>query len=432
MLEGGFFLAQEANPFYLNLLKKGEKSYLAGDYVGAISELEIAAFGLLREKRPLAKAYVYMSLSYHHLKNREQSEKYLKDAKNLIGEEQLRNLEIHESAWTEFESLLNSLRPEVDREKLEIEEDVIEQELISRLENDIRENPRNVSLYYQLYDAYRVLNNRVFARRTLENLVKNNPSEISGYYLLAKLDYGEGDYREAEKIFEKVLDLSKRVQIEESLSVQVRAYLILSSYLRGKKNKAKERAFAWISDFTEEKIHALPIDIEDKQKLERIINIYKAEAEAEREKVRIKRLEEEIEKEPQNVSLYYELYELYRNKREYSRAKETLRNLVKNNPNEITGLFLLAKIEYGQRRYKEALERFRRMTLISDESHIEREWVLKSMIYVCLCLRHMSQEKSLRSYLDSLYNGSSEAEIMRLVREEGLEQEWEDIRKYVF
>lgn len=425
----GASLGQEADPFYLNLLSQGERSLLEGNYRKAIDELEIAVFGLNKETRLEAKAYVYMSLSYHYLKNREQSEKYLKDAKNLIGEEELRSLEIHESTRTELESLLNSLKPEIDREKLQIEEDVNVQELIKMLENEIKDNPRNVSLHYQLYDAYRSNNNRAYARRTLENLVKNNPAEINGYYLLGKFEYEEGDYKEADKIFEKVLELSKRVQLEESLSAQIKAYLILSSHLRGKRNKAKERVFSWISDFQEEKISALPLDIEDKENLERIINVYKAEAEAEREKIRIKRLEKEIKDEPQNVSLYYELHELYSKRRQSKDAKEILEDLLKNNSNEVAGVFLLGKTEYRLKRYREALERFRRMVVVSDESYAERELFLKSMIYVCLCLRHLEQEESLRSYLDSLYSYAQEEEIMQLVEEEGLEQEWERIRQ---
>jgi tetratricopeptide (TPR) repeat protein len=428
-IDGGLSYGQEADPFYLKLLERGEESYLAGDYREAVSELEIAAFGLLKTKRPLAKSYIYMSLCCYHLKDREKSEKYLRDARDLIGEDELGGLEIHESAQAEFESLLNSLRPEVERERLQIEEDVNEQQLIRRLEDEIKENPREVSLYYQLYDAYRAINNRVLAKRTLEDLVKNNPSEVEGHYLLGKMEYEERDYKKAEKIFEKVLDLFERVQLEEGLAVQVKAYLVLSSHLRGKRNKAKERVFTWLSDFNQEKISVLPIDIEDKERLEKIINGYKAEAEAEREKIRARRLEQEIEDEPQEVSLYYELYDIYRRQRDIKRARETLEELVKNNPNEVTGSFLLGKIEYGRERYREALDRFRRTVVISNESYGERELVLKSMIYVCLCLHHMEQEQSLESYLEDLYDAASEAEIRRLVEEEGLETEWQDIKK---
>ena len=66
---GVTLLGQEADPFYLNLLKKAEKSLLEGNFSKAIEELEIAAFGLTTERRLEAKAYVYMSLSYFYLKD---------------------------------------------------------------------------------------------------------------------------------------------------------------------------------------------------------------------------------------------------------------------------------------------------------------------------------------------------------------------------
>lgn len=71
--------------------KKGEKSFLAGNYKVAVKELQIAAFGLLGEKKLRAKAYVYLSLSYYYLKDIDESEKYLKEAAELISEQEFRS-----------------------------------------------------------------------------------------------------------------------------------------------------------------------------------------------------------------------------------------------------------------------------------------------------------------------------------------------------
>lgn len=441
-------MSQEVDPFYFNLLEKGEKSFLAGNYKDAVKELEIAAFGILGENKLRAKAYVYLSLSYYYLKETEKSEKYLKDAISLVGEEELRSLEIAESALLELEKLMNyfKLREvkkeslEISGEKIEIAESKIkkpeEKERVRKIEKSVAQElvknikayPRNVDLYYELYNIYIDDNNFKAAKDMLKNLVKNNPGEINGYYLLAKIEFRERKYKDAEKIFERILELSKRIQIKENISAETRAYLILSSYLRGKRKQAREMVFAWMDDFTNEKISSLSLDIQDKEKLQRIIKIYRSQAEAEREKIKIKKLEADIKKEPHDIPLYYALFEIYEKRKDTKRAKKILQNLVKNNPNEMKGFFLLGRTEFSQKRYKEALRRFRRTLVTSDEYYVERELVLKSMVYTCLCLDYLKRKEAIKIYLKTLYDSASESEIQQILKEEGLEEEWEKIK----
>jgi tetratricopeptide (TPR) repeat protein len=447
----GALLGQEADPFYLNLLSQGERSLLEGNYRKAIDELEIAAFGLTKDARLEAKAYVYMSLAYFYLNDLEQSKKYLREAEKAIEGKDLQSLDLDESVLTDLESLINSFKAEMAQEqqienirkKYEAEDLPLgetEGEKVSgslerdlritrKLEKDIEKDPRNTSLYYDLYLLYMHSNNVLYARKTLEALVKNNPSEIRGYHLLGKLEFEVKNYEEAEKTFEKILNLFERAQADENIFSETKAYLILAASFRGKEDKTQELLSSWMSDFTEEKISSFSIDIEDKERLRRIINAVRSRAEAEREKIRIKMLETEIKKEPRDPSLYYELYELYSKRRQLKDAKEILEDLLKNNPDEAAGIFLLGKTEYWLKHYREALERSRRMVVVSDESYAERELFLKSMIYVCLCLKHLEKKETLRAYLDSLHGQAEEGEILRLVREEGLEQEWGDVRK---
>ena len=276
---------------------------------------------------------------------------------------------------------------------------------------------------------YKSGNNVLYAKRTLEDLVKNNPSEMQGYYLLGKLEFEEKNYSEAEKIFEKILNLFQRAQSDENILSETRAYIILASYLRGKEKKAQQLASSWISDFTKEKISSFSIDIENKEKLQRVVNTARARVEEEKDRIRIKRLEAEIKKDPRDASLYYELYELQSKRRKLKEAKETLENLVKNNPNEKSAFFLLAKIEYTRRQYKDALKAFSRVMVSNNEISASRELVLKSMIYSCLCYFHLDQNERAKAYIKSINDSASEAEIMGLIREEGLEQEWDRISK---
>jgi len=86
---------QSTSSFYENLLRSGEEALLSGEYQRALKELEIAAFGLFHRKSSAAKAYLLMSLSSYHLENRENAEKFLKDAALLVSEEELREIDLN-------------------------------------------------------------------------------------------------------------------------------------------------------------------------------------------------------------------------------------------------------------------------------------------------------------------------------------------------
>lgn len=98
--------AQDVDPFYLSLLEKAQKSFLAKNYAGAAQDFEIAAFGLAGNKTLQAKAYVYLSLSRYYLKDMQASEQSLRQAAAIIGDEGFASLEIYESAWPDLDKLI--------------------------------------------------------------------------------------------------------------------------------------------------------------------------------------------------------------------------------------------------------------------------------------------------------------------------------------
>ena len=155
--------SQQADPFYLRLLTQGEKSFLARNYTEAAKELGIAAFGLHREKKLKAKALVYLSMCHYYLKDIENSEKYLWQASDLVGREEIVNLEkeIDESARNDFQKLLVrfKLAPgEAEEESPKIPEKTeklktqikkkatVEKDPVKALEKSIKTEPRNISL----------------------------------------------------------------------------------------------------------------------------------------------------------------------------------------------------------------------------------------------------------------------------------------------
>jgi protein TonB len=97
--------AQQTDPFYLSLIEKAQKSFLARNYGDAARDFEIAAFGLAGNKTLQAKAYVYLSLCRYYLKDMQASERSLREASALMGEGGFAALEIYESAWPDLDKL---------------------------------------------------------------------------------------------------------------------------------------------------------------------------------------------------------------------------------------------------------------------------------------------------------------------------------------
>jgi len=96
----------QIDPFYVQLLEKAQKSFLAKNYEEAIRQLEIAAFGLAQDKALQAKAYVYLGLSHFYLKDIKKSEKFLRQAQDIMGDEGFASLAIQESSLPDLEKLL--------------------------------------------------------------------------------------------------------------------------------------------------------------------------------------------------------------------------------------------------------------------------------------------------------------------------------------
>lgn len=98
--------AQQSDPFYKNLLERAQKSFLARSYEEAARDFEVAAFGLTGDKNLKAKAYIYLSLCKYYLKDIKSSERSLREAAALMGEEGFAKLEIYESAWPDLDKLM--------------------------------------------------------------------------------------------------------------------------------------------------------------------------------------------------------------------------------------------------------------------------------------------------------------------------------------
>jgi len=272
--------SQQVDSFYLNVLERAEQYYMEADYTNAVNKLKVAIFGLHGSKELKAKAYVYLCLSYFYLKDRANSEKYLKEAEKLMTTEELFALEITEAARNDLERLTYTFRagsnPMVGLRMLP---KVPDESLISNtnsgqseLAQAIRENPKDPSLYYKLYNIYRANYNYQGAKKTIENLVKNNPNEMYGYFLFGIIQYQDKEFKDALTSFENFFKLSAGVSVKETILTEVISYQILSTYLRGDRNKVQELITQHAASFTKDRIRALPLSEKDKRMLQGIVD----------------------------------------------------------------------------------------------------------------------------------------------------------------
>ncbi len=113
---------QQTDPFYLSILEKAQKSFLAREYQEAARDFEIAAFGLMGNRALQAKAKIYLSLCRYYLNDLQASERSLREAADLMGEQGFASLEIYESAWPDLDKLISFFNLTQDQKKAPPEE----------------------------------------------------------------------------------------------------------------------------------------------------------------------------------------------------------------------------------------------------------------------------------------------------------------------
>ena len=244
---------QETDPFYHKLLREGEKSYLNKNYEEAAEKLEIAKFGLHGDKKSLAKAYVYLILSYRYLKNMEKCEEYLKKAVGLLNLNGLEELEIDTSSRNDFENLLNYFNAKVKKEEPEKspkkpqlerpERNTKPKELekiplktkYQELQERIKAEPQNLAPYLELYKLHRENDEVKAARNVIQDLIHNNPDELVGPHLMGKIEFSQRNYTDALTYFKQVLRPLGKIQVENPVVAKSLIYISLCLYHLGRR-----------------------------------------------------------------------------------------------------------------------------------------------------------------------------------------------------
>jgi len=99
---------------------------------------------------------------------------------------------------------------------------------------------------------------------------------------MGKIEFKDRKYKEAQQAFEKLLNLSQRIKLDEIKTVEAKAYLILCTYYRGKRKDTQKMIDTWLDELIPAKISLLSLDIGEKEKLQRIIDSFKNQIKTEK------------------------------------------------------------------------------------------------------------------------------------------------------
>jgi len=425
-LRDGQAATRQPDAFYLKLLDDGVRAYHDRNYLEAVKSLSVSSFGLVPDKALLGKALGYLSLSYFNLKEDAQAKDALLRLIELVGRENLSGLSMDDPDRTHLAQVLTfykldkptagpssaparvdtlaAPRPTGAGPKKETPADTVR-----ALEKMVKDDPQNVQAYLDLYEFQIKQKNPKAARRALEGLVKKVPADPTGPFLLGKMRYAEKDFKGAVGYLEKTLALKKTAPAADPVSVESDAYLILSYNALKKKAETEKSCLDFLGRVGPEAVASLDLSDKDKDLLLGLLDrSQKSPAAKPAEEVAPAaeaaapdpaRIQKEIKQNPKDVSLYYGLYDLYRQKKDRSSAKQTLQNLVASNPTEAKGLLLLGKLCYEDKDFGRASASLRKVMDLPSTAPADDKLRGEAAFYLALSdYQNKDKDQALATY----------------------------------
>lgn len=374
----------QPDAFYLKLLTDGEQSYRAQNYKEAVQSFDVAGFGLSQDKALMGKILGYLSLCYFNLKDDVRTKEYLLRLIGLVGLDGLNTLAMDGqdrqylaqiAAYYKLDKpssgqtapartdIFGSSRPTPGQKQGKPADQV------KALESKVKAQPKNSQAYLDLYEFQKQQKNGKAARRALLDMIKNIPADPVGPLLLGKMRYGDSAFDEAAEYLEKALSLKKDAPVSDKDFAEAQAYLILSYNALAKKPLLKKTCRDFLARVAPESILSFDLADKDKNLVLSILDQFgktsaaagptAAPAAAPPDSATprdAQSMQKEIKKNPRDSSLYYGLYDLYRQKKDTPSAKQTLKKLLKNNPLEAKAYLLLGKLNYEDKEYGDASE----------------------------------------------------------------------------
>ncbi|MBM3296313.1 MAG: AMIN domain-containing protein [Candidatus Aminicenantes bacterium] len=408
----------QVDPFYLKALSEGERLYAAEDYANAVLSLEIAVFGLQGDRPNMMKALGYFALAAYRSGQADKSREALNRLTGLTGGEGLSAAPLDAKSSEELVRLaaffrqepsaaerppggpsrvLEPVRPE--KKKTKEEEGGLDRMRLSEAEKRVKDEPGDAELWIELYEAHRRLQDPRAAKRTLQRLTAAVPEDPRGPYLLGRILYSERKYRDAAGRFEEALSLSGESVAASPAALNSLGYLILALNALGRKKEVGERALQFVAAGDEGAIAGLDMESRDMAILGGILKPLfsgtKDEAPAAAGEAPAasppppakKKAEAGSPAQTEAAALAYGVFDQFLQENNASAARRTLDRLLVQYPSETRAVFLLAKLDFRERKFEDARKRFEAVIAEARRTGDRERLLAEAAAHLVLCAR---------------------------------------------
>ncbi len=423
-LGAALFLFSQVDPFYLKAFTDGEKAFAAGDFPAAAQRFEIAAFGLHADKSALAKAWGYLCVASYKAGQIEKSREVAQKLEELTGTSGLDGLSLEAGLVADIKKLVKffkeSLQPRGtaagDRTKelpgaqaskggTGTTEDKLSADREKDLTRAAKADPKNAAPYLDLFDFYVIQKKAKEAKAILEKLVDKVPDEPQGPYLLGKMLYSERKFKDSLKRFENVLLLTAKKQAASSLALTSRGYIILCQNALGRKKDVARQCDEYRRAVPGGNTDALDMTDKDKARLQSVLDQNPSPPAQEKEALAEKpppakdapspaaspavagrkaAAESPKAQPPKEVASAYGVYDQYLQNDDRAAARRTLQSILRKYPQERRAHFLLAKMDYQDKKYKEANAGFRSLLEDAEPLGVRDDTLTEAAAYLIL------------------------------------------------
>lgn len=444
LLPAFLFLSASAqvDPFYLKALAEGERLLAAGDFANAVLSLEIAVFGLQNDRPGMSKALGCLALAAYRAGQIDKSREAVMRLKAMTGDDGLSKIELKEewkSDLLKVAALFEEKPPGSDRpgeSRIEGgarplaatgEKDAardLDRRHLEALEKKVKEEPENAGAWLDLYDMQRRVGDAREAKRTLRRFADRIPEDPRGPFLLGKIAYAEWDLKDAVRHFEKALALAGEEDDENVLILSSLGHIVLALNALRRKDELREKCLLFVERAPEGWLASLDMGDRDKVVLEGILAPYfrpeKDEAETgaieeappagEAPRDTAKKEESGNPAPAEAAARAYGIFDQHLQENNIGSARRTLERLLRQYPSEIRAVHLLARLDFRQKKYGDARERFQVVVKEARQSGDREGLLAEAAAHLILCARELrGHETALslaRAYRTDLEGGA--------------------------